>query len=75
MMYWSYSMMAGWFFMMVLPLIIFTVLIFIVVDIFIHKNRASFSERYDTSLEILKERLAKGEISEEEYKSKRNLIK
>lgn len=67
----SYISIFGGIFMMVLFIVGLGLLIY-----FIIKNKNGFSSREKTPLEIIKERYAKGEISEEEYnKMRENLNK
>lgn len=72
MMGWSYGMMGGWFGMFIL-LIFIGVIIYAVFKLS-GDNHANGGKNYDNSLDILNERLARGEISEEEYKRKKEMI-
>lgn len=57
---------------MVIPLIIIVIFIFYIIKV--TKNGEEHKNHRNKSLEILNERLASGDISEEEYKRKRELI-
>ena len=72
MMGWSYGMMGGWF-GMIIPLILIAVIVYTVIRLSGH-NHIGYGRSYDNSLDILNERFARGEISEEEYKQKKALI-
>lgn len=69
---WGYGMMGGWFGML-LPLLFMAVVIYTVIKL-AGGNHINHGKRFDTSLDILNERFAKGEITEEEYKHKKVLI-
>lgn len=75
----GYGMMGnlGWFGMLVMLLIIILVIIGIVFlfrNLFKHSNRMNVKNTSNRSIEILNERLAKGEITKEEYETiKRSL--
>ncbi|MEQ8156729.1 MAG: SHOCT domain-containing protein [Clostridiaceae bacterium] len=75
MMNWGYSMMEGWFFMMLFPVILIGIILFAVIQTSRNRYRSASSGQNDTSFDILKERLAKGEISVEEYNSKKEILK
>lgn len=72
MMGWSYGMMGGWFGMFIL--LIFIAVIVYAVFRLSGDNHTSSGKNYDNSLDILNERFARGEISEEEYKRKKEMI-
>jgi putative membrane protein len=72
MMGWGYGIM-GWFGMMLILLAIIGAVIYAVIKLSGGNYRGS-ERRYDNSLEILNERFAKGEISEEEYRGKKEMI-
>jgi len=67
------SMMAGWFGMMIIPVIIIVIVVFIVYKLLQKNNINDIGER-DNSLEILNERFARGEINEDEYNHKKELL-
>lgn len=69
---YGYNMMGGWSGMMIMPIILLGVFIFL----FYNKdhNNAKESVTSDNSLNILKERFALGEINEEEYINKKNML-
>ena len=69
----GYNMMGGWFGMMIIPVIIIGVLIFVLYKKE-HNNSAKGLGESDNSLNILKERFALGEINEEEYTNKKNIL-
>lgn len=69
---WGYGMMGGWFGML-LPLLFMAVVIYTVIKL-AGGNQTNHGKRFDSSLDILNERFAKGEITEEEYKHKKVLI-
>lgn len=78
MMGWNGGMMGGWGFGFgwLLQLLFFIVVIYLVVILIKKLNGTSNSEkRDDHSEEILKERFAKGEITEEEYKKMKEVLK
>ena len=68
----GYNMMGGWFGMMIIPIILIG--IFIYVSSRQGQNNAKYIETTDNSLNILSERFARGEIKEEEYHSKKNIL-
>lgn len=78
MMGWSngYGMMGGgWFGYMLIPLIIIGVIIYAVFKLSNNnKNGRYASQQHDSSLDILNERFAKGDITEEEYNRKKDML-
>ena len=70
---YGYNMMGGWFGMMIIPIILIGVLIFVLYKKG-HNNNAKDIGDSDNSLNILKERFALGEINEEEYTNKKNIL-
>lgn len=72
MMGWGYGMMGGWFGMLI-QLILIAIIVYAVVRLLGH-NHAGNRRSYDNSLDILNERFARGEISEEEYERKKAMI-
>lgn len=77
MMYNDYWMMGyGWGFLMMLVFMIIAVLIIVFfVRYFQSTGRPHYREGGRRALDILDEKYAKGEISEEEYKKKKEHIK
>ena len=65
--------MMGGVFGMVIPIIIIAIVVFAIYKLFQNNNTKNIGTR-DNSLDILKERLARGEINEEEYNSKKNAL-
>ncbi len=74
MMGWDHGMMYGWFGML-FPIILIGIVIYAVVKL-AGANLAgpNYRMEQDRSLGILNERFVKGELSEEEYKEKKELI-
>lgn len=61
--------------MMIFPMILWILLIVLIVKLFQDKNRVSSTkEDNDKALDILKERFAKGEIDDEEFSRKKELL-
>jgi len=60
--------------MMIIPIIIIGIVVFIVHKPLQNNNIKDIGAR-DNSLDILNERFARGEINEDEYKHKKDLIK
>jgi putative membrane protein len=73
MMGYGYSMMGGWFGMMILPIILIVVIIYVIYNQGGNNRFKDISAR-DNSLDILNERFARGEINEEEYNNKKNIL-
>lgn len=67
-------MMGGWFEMMILPIILIIAVIYIIYN---QGGNNKFKDigTKDNSLDILNERFARGEIDEEEYNNKKNILK
>jgi putative membrane protein len=65
--------MMGGVFGMVIPIIIIAIVVFAIYKLFQNNNTKNIGTR-DNSLDILKERLARGEINEEEYNTKKNVL-
>lgn len=62
--------------MMIIPIIVIGLFIFIIVKLVINNDTKNDSKKeVDNSLKILNERFARGEIGEEEYKAKKELLK
>lgn len=74
MMGWGYGMMGGWLGMMLFPLIIIGIIIYVVIKLIGNTNHYEGGRQYNNSLEILNERFVKGEITEEEYKHKKEML-
>ncbi|MGE4283421.1 MAG: SHOCT domain-containing protein [Clostridia bacterium] len=72
MMGWGYGMMGGWFGILI-PLVLAGVIVYAAVKLSSNSNIRGQKE-YDSSLAILNERFARGEISEEEYKQKKAIL-
>lgn len=73
-MHWYQSgMTGGWFIMMLIPLVIVGIVVYLLLD---GKNDSGRRDRReDRALEILDERFANGEIDEEEYRKKKELLR
>jgi putative membrane protein len=69
----GYNMMGGWFGMMLIPIILMGVVIYVVYNQD-QKNNGKYIGFKDTSLDILNERFARGEINEDEYNYKKNIL-
>jgi putative membrane protein len=69
-MMWHGTMGFGWFFW--LPILVVAILL----TVYIGKTQSGRKDNYsDRSMEILKERFARGEIDEEEYERKRKKLR
>lgn len=67
---------SGLFFsFMFVPFLILILVVVLIVKLILPKNSSENRNGDSKALEILKERLAKGEISEDEYISKREILK
>ena len=69
----GYSMMGGGFGMMIIPIILIVVFIFVVSRKGQNDNVKERGTK-DNSLDILSERFARGDINEDEYTNKRNIL-
>lgn len=69
----GYSMMGGWLGMMIIPIILFVVFIFVVSRKGQNDNVKERGTK-ENSLDILSERFARGDINEDEYANKRNIL-
>ncbi|MGH4121080.1 SHOCT domain-containing protein [Clostridium sp.] len=69
---YGYNMMGGWFGMMIIPIILIGIIIYVASRR--EQNNAKYIETTDNSLNILSERFARGEIKEEEYRSKKYIL-
>jgi putative membrane protein len=75
--YYRHGMMGGWgIFMMIFLVILIVVIVYAVMKLVqgSNKNATSQSNR-DEALEILNQRYAKGELSDEEYQQKKKILK
>ncbi|MCA1073529.1 SHOCT domain-containing protein [Clostridium bowmanii] len=70
----GYNMMGGWFGMMIIPIILIGVVIYVINNQG-QKNNGKDIGFKDNFMDILNERFARGEINEEEYNTKKNIIK
>lgn len=69
-----YGFGMGW--MMIIPIILVLVIIYSIFKLFEHRRMPNKSEdNNNRAIEILKERFVKGEIDEEEYNKKRNMLR
>jgi len=71
---YGYNMMGGWSGMMIIPIILIAVVIFVVYKQGLNNKFKDIGTR-DNALDILNERFARGEINEEEYTNKKNILK
>jgi len=69
---YGYNMMGGRFGFMIICIIIIGVVVFSVYKILIN-NKSGIAPR-DNSLDILNERFARGEINEDEYNQRKNVL-
>ena len=69
----GYNIMGGWFGMMIIPVILIGVVIYVVYKLSQKNNVKDIGTR-DKSLDILKERLARGEINDDEYNQKKDTL-
>lgn len=67
------NMMGGWVGMIIIPIIIIGIIAFLVYKPLQNNNIKNIGVR-DNSLGILNERFARGEINEDEYNHKKDLI-
>jgi len=70
---YGYNMMGGWFGMMIIPIILIGVVIYVIYNQG-QKNNGKDIGFKDNSIDILNERFARGEINEEEYNTKKNIL-
>ena len=70
---YGYNMMGGWFGMMIIPIILIGVVIYVIYNQG-QKNNGKDSGFKDNSIDILNERFARSEISEQEYNTKKNVL-
>lgn len=70
------SRMSGWFIIYdIVKLLIIVAVVIVLARMFIKNSRNSSSSSSNRAIEILKERYASGEISEEEYKNRLKNLK
>ncbi len=72
--YGGYATMWGGMWIMMLFPVIFTALVVVLIMKLVQTKKPS-EEDFDSPIRILKDRLAKGEIDEEEFKRKVELLK
>ena len=70
---YGYNMMGGWSCMMIIPIILIAVVIFVMYKQGLNNKFKDIGTR-DNALDILNERFARGEIDEEEYNNKKNIL-
>lgn len=73
MMGYGYGMMGG--FGMIIPLILLVLIIYAVVKLSQNNHKTYNQKGLNDALDILNQRYARGEISEEEYNKKKNVLK
>ena len=73
MMGYGYNMMGGWCGMMIIPIILIAVVIFVIYKQGLNNKFKDIGVK-DNALNILNERFARGEINEEEYNNKKNIL-
>ena len=69
----GYSIMGGWFGMMIIPIILIGLVIYVVSRQRQNDKACGIGTR-DNSLDILSERFARGEINEDEYTHKKDIL-
>ena len=73
MMRYGYNMMGSWFGIMIICIIIIGIVVFLISRQFSNNDIKDIRAR-DNSLEVLNERFARGEINEDEYNNKKNIL-
>ena len=75
--YNGYGMMGGWgIFMMIVLVILIVIIVYAVMKLVQGgSNAGTTSNSRDEALEILNQRYAKGELSDEEYQQKKKILK
>ncbi|MGV8980849.1 SHOCT domain-containing protein [Clostridium sp.] len=73
MMGYGYNMMGGWFGMMFIPIILIGVVVYVIYNQGQKINGKDVGFK-DNPIDILNERFARGEINEEEYTTKKNIL-
>ena len=73
MMGYRYNMIGGWCGMMIIPIILIAVVIFVIYKQSQNNNIKEIGTR-NNALDILNERFARGEINEDEYNNKKNIL-
>ncbi len=71
---YGYNMMGGWSGMMIIPIILIAVVIFVIYKQSQNNNNIKDIDTRNNALDILNERFARGEIDEEEYNNKKNIL-
>lgn len=67
-------MMGGWSVMSIITIFLLGIVLFAVIKIFNNNNNMLNDRSYDNSLDVLNQRLVRGEIDEEEYERKKELL-
>lgn len=70
---YGYNMMGNWFGMMIIPTILIGVVVYVIYNQ-LQNNSVKDIRIRDNPLEILNERFARGEINDEEYNNKKDLL-
>lgn len=70
---YGYNMMRGGFGFTIICIIIIAIVVLVVYKLLKNNNVKDIGNR-DKSLDILNERFARGEINEDEYNNKKNLL-
>lgn len=75
--YYGYNMMSGWgIIMMITWVLLIVVIVYVLMKLVQGSNNTDKSQNSrDEALEILKQRYAKGELSDEEYQQKKKILK
>jgi len=69
----GYNMIGGWFGMMIISIIIIGIVVFLISRQSSNNDIKDIRAR-DNSLDVLNERFARGEINEDEYNNKKNIL-
>lgn len=70
---YGYNMMGGWFGMMIIPTILIAMVVYVIYNQLQNSN-VKDTRVGDNPLDILNKRFASGEIDEEEYYNKKNVL-
>jgi putative membrane protein len=72
----GYGVGYGGMFMMLIPIVLVSIIVYAVYKLIGHSNNNGHYNNIgsNSALNILNERFARGEITEEEYKQKKNMI-